>query len=1426
MRDVGRKSAEQEMSGFDQFVRSRLETLTCVYRGVILSCGEYDSSATIKRRSKLAFLWHARGKGFDESCCVHIHADHLRDRGLAIPHDWKFAMQNLDLQAIVNRKAVQTSIDADVTSLRCKLVGAPLHVPAPILERSTGSTIELNGVEVVLCASVTNEEWLVHMGSFDENGELNARNPFQARDLLLKDLTAGNGVQLHRRIRRHLHRGQLRQLQQVHPELFEYVVASARYRAEVIRAERGSRAVQEGDVVMHFEQSPWRWQNAKSEITVYLLWTWHTRGMRRTGLTSIRLDELRGTDDKLPAPDGLGDEDYRLRQGLEEVARAATSRTKAPCKYLGVKLACGNFEPDPSCWPRDFPDGWKSHAVVTFEWQYVTCRDGKPHRIPVRADLAQSRRSLPFDPLHHSSVGAGFYFDVSFMKAVGLNVHRNILYKGIVFDSGDRPELKQHVPNGGKDIHNECVYWALPDGRVECWTLRALISKRDDELFEKHTHEAYLAVAKELGYDVCGRAVCETDLETFRADPGLLSERRWKELEWVQPADESCACWFVANAHEPDRTQPVKLISRSLAILRLELQQSRVASTEKLCKEWERRHHDNKRAVDVLMNNLHLWNHVDGPHPEEDLREPEEVTLLAAKNCCGALARMVDAHGTAQNDLGTYVEEITLAISIIKRLDWESIRIDRFSLTPTELYYALVNNARAHLARHEEEVARKQKRLSALPEMRDEETAAYGANNNEDVQSSGAGYVRLLRKDELASLNGFDIDRDFKGFVTDDGRSRIPRQPVNWERAVTLASEVLLSEMRTLLELHYDDVFVQDWRRTHDGRVEKIPNRKSEYKVFRSVIDQHRRCPNQRISLPPSISNILRSPADENDWVKLERLRCEIEKEIQDEQEVVLTASDLELLAKALERSNSSTTWDVLDDADGRGEPAVGGLPAYSRVLIDDTSTLLPRRLSRKQVEKKRKDIVKKVRSLPDGAHVRVYRRPQRTVRAFKVDSMGEEICCEGTCRKLVQQICEEHEYSKQELLDRMLLVLHDALLLRMSESWTQGDVSNLHVCEINELARWWLAGMSVGSKPLFDAVCAMCGALLHGSQYEDNSLSNKCFVRPFDRDGNSLPLHPDGSARLHVQPPFLLRYSPQLFAKDESAPAWFKHNDNTNRLSLQTGVQPPWIRARLRAGEVKVWCVCTDCHDKHFTASGQRRHPHIPYRDKASQHWLKPIRPWRHVPSGSTPLPSTTRSSEESQAIEQDAEGIEEIGQLHEDADGQPPEDAEADSEHEASVGVSVAGDGRAERVGAFAKRGYVPATFKDGPELRPTLQQYERKWEEKFAKHTRTSPDGFDLDNLAPNPIWQLWQDCPYVPFDDLKSDASQSRLSVCRPHSALEEPTPHGGRYAHVTGETNYRRRAPMQLATTMGFVLNKRSGAFLGLTPTETNAVHDC
>ena len=76
--------------------------------------------------------------------------------------------------------------------------------------------------------------------------------------------------------------------------------------------------------------------------------------------------------------------------------------------------------------------------------------------------------------------------------------------------------------------------------------------------------------------------------------------------------------------------------------------------------------------------------------------------------------------------------------------------------------------------------------------------------------------------------------------------------------------------------------------------------------------------------------------------------------------------------------------------------------------------------------------------------------------------------------------------------------------------------------------------------------------------------------------------------------------------------------------------------------------------------------------------------------------------------------------------------------------------------------------------------------------------------------------------------------ARLSRCRPISGFRpahtEYSVCGGvvRYARNTGETNFRRRAPLQLASTLGFILNRKSGKFLGsaLTPDEKAALHEC
>ena len=84
------------------------------------------------------------------------------------------------------------------------------------------------------------------------------------------------------------------------------------------------------------------------------------------------------------------------------------------------------------------------------------------------------------------------------------------------------------------------------------------------------------------------------------------------------------------------------------------------------------------------------------------------------------------------------------------------------------------------------------------------------------------------------------------------------------------------------------------------------------------------------------------------------------------------------------------------------------------------------------------------------------------------------------------------------------------------------------------------------------------------------------------------------------------------------------------------------------------------------------------------------------------------------------------------------------------------------------------------------------------------------------------------PLGPFPQIASDDAQARLSVCRPFHGLQDSHAAGGvpTFAHNTGEVNFRPRAPMQLASTLLCVLNRRDGEFLGLSKEELEAWHEC
>ena len=415
------------------------------------------------------------------------------------------------------------------------------------------------------------------------------------------------------------------------------------------------------------------------------------------------------------------------------------------------------------------------------------------------------------------------------------------------------------------------------------------------------------------------------------------------------------------------------------------------------------------------------------------------------------------------------------------------------------------------------------------------------------------------------------------------------------------------------------------------------------------------------------------------------------------------------------------------------------------------------------------------------------------------------------------------------------------------SLTWTRREVANLGPRRTLGLASWWLKGQAVAKRPIFDGMCARCGCFLHGDQHQRSALSNKHTGPPIDCQDKVL-VDSDGVPATGMQPPCLLRYSPQLFARE--APEMFQHETTTNKLSLKPGKGAPWLRPphgrHKEESKDCTWLYCIDCSSHLFsgdarnqrwrqTASSKRR-PHIPFRDSASSKRLKPtFRKDRKPQAEPEPL-----------GEEEPAQREEVLAQLREELQ----EDLEEGAELVTQPAANGSGAGSSTDMPRAGKgEGHGPGDSDDldddvdAPEASPTdppqqtlfekTAEYKKQWDRKLRWHARTVPGvakdfAFSDENLVPRPDPSLWQDAPHVPFHKLVSDESQARLSACRPISGLQEAGVIGGvpTYAHNTGEVNMRRRAPLQVASTLGFVLNQRGGAFMNITPSETEAVHEC
>ena len=154
------------------------------------------------------------------------------------------------------------------------------------------------------------------------------------------------------------------------------------------------------------------------------------------------------------------------------------------------------------------------------------------------------------------------------------------------------------------------------------------------------------------------------------------------------------------------------------------------------------------------------------------------------------------------------------------------------------------------------------------------------------------------------------------------------RQPRTWKEAVKIAGWIHIDEIRSLLELHYDDVHYAKWKR-EDG---KASSRKSEYTVLNKVARAYRSKLCQRLVLPMSVKDILKRPTDEDAWGKLEQVRKAVAWEVEGEEPVYLASQEeADRLAVAIQSCANTRFFDEV----GLGSK----LPPGTRIVVDGART-------------------------------------------------------------------------------------------------------------------------------------------------------------------------------------------------------------------------------------------------------------------------------------------------------------------------------------------------------------------------------------------------------------------------------------------------------------------------------------------------------
>jgi len=305
-----------------------------------------------------------------------------------------------------------------------------------------------------------------------------------------------------------------------------------------------------------------------------------------------------------------------------------------------------------------------------------------------------------------------------------------------------------------------------------------------------------------------------------------------------------------------------------------------------------------------------------------------------------------------------------------------------------------------------------------------------------------------------------------------------------------------------------------------------------------------------------------------------------------------------------------------------------------ARVVVDEKDWCELQRLP--TPEDKCRAVADLIRRQHVGAHVPIW---QHAIESKVPPPLTEETALilqhskRGVCAEDIAMKWHKGTLTQEQYLDKLLVVLWDALFFAQCRRWTKRTVANLKSDEVPQIGRHFLMGVDVGSEPIFNGLCSMCATLLHGNHRDQTGNSNWKPGPPMDRHGEPLRTAGGGPNTHDAQPPCFLRFSPKLFA--DEAPEMFEWEEATNKLKLKAGRDEPWIMHVAVPGEPNAtWKYCSPCYGRWVKKSNKA---FITYRDKASQHNLRPS--WRELVRNQKRKADEMESSSQSQSQDQTTE-------------------------------------------------------------------------------------------------------------------------------------------------------------------------------------------